>query len=39
MTWLINAGMTTGFCLVDGGEVRYRSRPGHSGLLDMRTSL
>ena len=23
MTWLINGGTTTGFCLVDGGEVRY----------------
>ncbi len=26
MTWLINVdngGTTTGFCLVDGGEVRY----------------
>jgi hypothetical protein len=23
MTWLINGGKTTGFCLVDGGEVRY----------------
>ena len=23
MTWLINGGTTTGFCLVEGGEVRY----------------